>query len=53
VRGAAHFEVPIDEGVRLVRALGERLPGYALPRYVQERAGATHKIDLLDGARLE
>jgi EF-P beta-lysylation protein EpmB len=53
VRGAAHFEVPMDEGVRLVRALGERLPGYALPRYVQERAGATHKIDLLDGARLE
>jgi EF-P beta-lysylation protein EpmB len=49
VRGAAHFEVPIAEGVRLVRALSERLPGYALPRYVEERAGATHKIDLLDG----
>ncbi|MEZ6072566.1 MAG: EF-P beta-lysylation protein EpmB [Pirellulales bacterium] len=50
VRGAAHFDVPVREGVRLVRALSERLPGYAVPRYVQERAGASHKIDLLDTA---
>jgi KamA family protein len=46
VQGAAHFEVPIDEGQRIIAALREQLPGYAVPRYVTEVAGAAQKIIL-------
>jgi L-lysine 2,3-aminomutase len=46
VRGAGHFEVPIDKGLRLVEALRTRLPGYAVPRYVREVAGEPYKVDL-------
>jgi L-lysine 2,3-aminomutase len=43
VSGAAHFEVPVAEGRRIVRELRSRLPGYAVPRYVQEIPGMPHK----------
>jgi EF-P beta-lysylation protein EpmB len=43
VRGAAHFEVPIDRGVELIEQLRARLPGYLVPRYVVERPGGTAK----------
>lgn len=46
VAGAAHFEVPINEGRQIVEALRARLPGYAVPRYVQEVAGEFSKIVL-------
>jgi len=46
VAGAAHFEVPVAEGRRLVRELRERLPGYAVPRYVSETAGEAFKVPL-------
>ncbi len=46
VRGAAHFEVPIARGLELIAGLQARLPGYAVPRYVREGAGAGHKIEL-------
>ena len=46
VTGAAHFEVPVDEGLRLMADLRSRLPGYAVPRYVQEVAGEPHKVVL-------
>ncbi len=46
VAGAAHFEVPIATGRRIIEELRARLPGYAVPRYVQEVAGALSKIDL-------
>ena len=36
VAGAAHFEVPEQVGIELVRQLRARLPGYAVPRYVRE-----------------
>ena len=36
VAGATHFEVPIERGKQLVEQLRTRLPGYAVPRYVQE-----------------
>lgn len=39
VQGAAHFEVPITKGLDLIAQLRSRLPGYAVPRYVQEVAG--------------
>jgi EF-P beta-lysylation protein EpmB len=46
VRGAAHFEVPVEEGRELIRSLRSRLPGYAIPRYVHEVAGESHKRPL-------
>jgi EF-P beta-lysylation protein EpmB len=43
VQGAAHFEVPISRGLELIDQMRRALPGYAVPRYVQEVAGASHK----------
>lgn len=50
VAGAAHFEVPVAEGRRLVARLRELLPGYAVPRYVRQVADGRSKR-LLDGAQ--
>jgi KamA family protein len=46
VSGAAHFEVPVSKGKALVHALRAHLPGYAVPRYVQEVAGRAGKLVL-------
>jgi EF-P beta-lysylation protein EpmB len=48
VAGAAHFEVPIERGRQIIEELRARLPGYAVPRYVQEVAGATSKLSVLE-----
>ena len=47
VAGAAHFEVPIETGRALVAAMRRALPGYAVPRYVQEVPGETAKTVLM------
>lgn len=47
VAGAAHFEVPVEQGVRLIQQLIARLPGYAVPRYVREVPGAVAKLRIL------
>lgn len=46
VSGAAHFEVPQEQGLALVEQLRTRLPGYAVPRYVQELPGELSKTPL-------
>jgi EF-P beta-lysylation protein EpmB len=46
VRGAAHFWVDVERGRWLVEQLRERLPGYAVPRYVVERAGEKSKTPI-------
>jgi len=46
VAGAAQFEVPEATGVELLRQLRARLPGYAVPRYVQEVPGRPNKVVL-------
>lgn len=46
VAGAARFEVPPDEARAIIQALRARLPGYAVPRLVQELPGATSKLPL-------
>lgn len=46
VSGAAHFEVPLARGLAIHRQLRRRLPGYAVPRYVQERPGDEYKWEL-------
>ncbi len=43
VQGAAHFEVPIETGRSLIASLQSRLPGFAVPKYVQEIAGDASK----------
>lgn len=43
VAGSQHFEVPIQIGRRLVREMRTRLPGYAVPRYVQDVFGHQSK----------
>jgi EF-P beta-lysylation protein EpmB len=46
VRGAAHFEVPVERGREIIAELRRRLPGYAVPQYVQELPGELHKVIL-------
>lgn len=46
VLGAAHFEVREAVGQQLIDQLRCRLPGYAVPRYVREVAGAASKVPL-------
>ena len=46
VRGAAHFRVPIEEGLRIHAALAERVSGVALPRYVIDPPDGSGKIDV-------
>ena len=43
VAGAAHFDVSVAEGRRLVAELRARLPGYLVPRLVQETPGELSK----------
>lgn len=47
VNGAAHFAVEQDRAVELVKTLRHCLPGYLVPRLVEERAGEPGKIPLL------
>ena len=46
VQGAAHFEVPEEEGKQLMEQLGLLLPGYAIPKYVREIPGKPRKTPL-------
>ncbi|MDF2549218.1 MAG: putative KamA family protein YjeK, partial [Chlamydiales bacterium] len=46
VKGAEHFEVSIREGHRLIAEMRESLPGYGVPRYVQEIPGEKSKTPL-------
>lgn len=46
VIGTAHFEVPEARGLELIAALRSRLPGYAIPQFVREIAGAPHKVPI-------
>lgn len=43
VQGGAHFEVPVEEGLHLMKGLETRLSGYAVPKYVREIAGEPSK----------
>lgn len=43
VQGAAHFEVPDDDALRLYQELQDSLPGYMVPRLVREISGELSK----------
>jgi EF-P beta-lysylation protein EpmB len=47
VQGAAHFEVPEEEGKLLMNRLNTLLPGYAMPRYVSEIAHRLSKSPIV------
>lgn len=47
VQGSAHFEVTIDRGKELITQMRKHLPGYAVPRYIEEIPGRPHKTVLL------
>ena len=44
--GTAHFQVPIEEGQRLMAALRGRVTGLALPTYVLDIAGGYGKVPI-------
>ena len=46
VVGASHFEVPVEQGKKIIAAMRASLPGYAVPRYVQELPGEPNKTVL-------
>lgn len=46
VSGASHYEVPLVEGLALMDALQQSMPGYLVPRYVQEIPGKRSKTPL-------
>ena len=50
VNGTAHFKVDEATGRALIAELRKRLPGYAVPQYVREEAGAEHKTPLHAGS---
>jgi len=42
--GTAHFEVSQDDGIHLMNQIKRVLPGYLVPKFVKEQAGAANKI---------
>ncbi len=46
VAGAAHFEVSVARGREIIAEMRRRLPGYAVPQYVQEQPSVLHKVVL-------
>ncbi len=46
VDGAHHFEVSIEEGQNLIKALQQEISGYLIPRYAQEIPGMPSKTTL-------
>lgn len=44
VQGASHFDVEPGHARQLMQALRNRLPGYLVPRLVQEHSGAPSKL---------
>ena len=46
VRGTSHFEVDIDRGKQLIEEMRGLLPGYGVPRFVQEIPGQPGKTVL-------
>lgn len=53
VVGASHFEVPAAQGRELVRQMTNLLPGYAVPKYVQEIPGGHAKTSMVEALSLD
>lgn len=46
VTGTSHFEVPVSKGLEVIETMRASLPGFAVPRYVQEIPGEPNKTVL-------
>mgnify|MGYP000035306508 FL=1 len=46
VQGAAHFEVPEKEAIRIAKQMMEILPGFLMPKLVREIAGEANKTPI-------
>jgi L-lysine 2,3-aminomutase len=46
VIGTSHFEVPVSRGLEIIATMRAALPGFAVPRYVQEIPGQPNKTVL-------
>ena len=53
VSGATHFEVERERGLAMMAELANRLPGYAIPKYVAEIAGQASKTAIQSGKKSE
>lgn len=53
VKQAHHFEVPIEKGLDLMEALRKEVPGYALPKYVQEIPFENSKVEIQEATSRE
>ena len=47
VQGASHFDIPKDRAIEIFNQMQAELPGFLLPKLVQERAGETSKSLIL------
>ena len=47
IQGSAHFRTPVEEGIRLIRALHGRISGLAIPQFVVDAPGGGGKVPLL------
>jgi EF-P beta-lysylation protein EpmB len=47
VQGASHFDIPKDQAVEIFSQIQAELPGFLVPKLVQERAGETSKSLIL------
>ena len=43
VQGASHFDIPVDQALKIFSHMQAELPGFLLPKLVQEKAGETSK----------
>jgi L-lysine 2,3-aminomutase len=43
VKGASHFDVDEQQGIKLIAAMRRELPGYLVPRLVREQQGEASK----------
>jgi len=53
VLGTAHFRVPVEKGLEIMRGLRGHTTGYAVPTFVIDAPGGGGKIPLLPDQRLE
>ena len=53
VAGAAHFDTAPDQARALEAGLRARLPGYLVPRFVREVAGAPSKLPLAESTGIK
>lgn len=47
IKQGHHFEVPVEKGLELMEKLRGELPGYALPKYVQEIPFESSKMEVM------